>query len=110
MRNPSPYLFAMLIITSLPLSTDIDIAFGIAVKTYLDDFVDVNASPEDKAAKKIKFPEKYIPFAVNWSEDLDVALNFFGAVHDGVKTLGDEIGETDRKAWGDAKKWMEARK
>ncbi|CAG8975384.1 hypothetical protein HYALB_00009525 [Hymenoscyphus albidus] len=96
---------------SLPLSTDIDIAFGIAVKTYLDDFVEVNATAEEKAIKKPKYIDRYLPFAVNWPEDLQVAMNFFDALHAGVKTLeGGEIPEADRKAWDEAGAWLAARK
>lgn len=95
---------------SLPFSTDVDIALGIAVKTYLDDFVKLDASKEDRHADKAKYVAKYLPHSINFAEDLDVAFRFFDAVYAGVKTLGDEIGETDRKAWNDANAYLALRR
>ncbi|KAF4626125.1 hypothetical protein G7Y89_g12037 [Cudoniella acicularis] len=95
---------------SLPFSTDVDIALGIAVKTYLDDFVKLDASKEDREADKAKYVAKYLPHSVNFAEDLDVAFKFFDGVYAGVKTLGDEIGETDRKAWDDANAYLALRR
>ena len=95
---------------SLPFSTDVDIALGIAVKTYLDDFVKVDITSEERAAEKSKYIAKFLPHSVNFIEDLDVAFNFFDAVHAGVKTIGDDIGDGDKKAWDDAKKWLDARR
>lgn len=87
-----------------------DIALGIAVKTYLDDFVKLDASKEDRHADKAKYVAKYLPHSINFAEDLDVAFQFFDAVYAGVKTLGDEIGETDRKAWNDANAYLALRR
>ena len=94
----------------MPFAADVDIALGIAVKTYLDDFVKLEQSESEREAGKHKYIQKFLPHSVKFVEDLDVAFNFFDAVHDGVKTLGDEIGESDRKAWDDAKAWLSARR
>jgi hypothetical protein len=95
---------------NLPFSADVDIALGIAVKTYLDDFVRLNISAEERNADKKTYVTKFLPHSVNFVEDLDVAFKFFDAVHAGVKTIGDDIGDADKKAWDDAKAWLAARR
>jgi hypothetical protein len=95
---------------SLPLLTDIDAGLGIAVKTYLDDFVDLQWTKEERATKKANYGEKFLPHGVNIKEDLDVAFEFFDAVHEGVKTLGDEITAADKRAWDDASAYLELRR
>ncbi|TVY39405.1 Protein MKT1 [Lachnellula subtilissima] len=95
---------------SLPFSADVDIALGIAVKTYLDDFVKLDIPAEKREQNKQEYKEKYLPNSVNFVEDLDVAFKFFDAVYEGVKTLGDEIGEADKQAWDGAKAYLAERR
>jgi hypothetical protein len=83
---------------------------GIAVKTYLDDFLKLEWNPEIREAQKLKYSEQYLPHGVNFVEDLDVAFKFFDAVYEGVKTLSDEISEADKKAWDGAKAYLAKRK
>jgi len=56
------------------------------------------------------YKETYLPQSVDFVSDLDVAFKFFDAVHDGVKTLGDEISEADKKAWDNAKAYLAVRR
>lgn len=110
MSWPSFYCTHKLISDSLQFSEDIDTALGIAVKTYLDDFLKLEWSAEDRETKKAEYVEKYLPHSVNFKEDLDVAFKFFDAVYEGVKTFGDEISEADKNAWNLAKAYLEKRR
>lgn len=80
------------------------------MKTYLDDFVKLDLSSDERNADKVKYSEKFLPHGVDFAGDLDVAFSFFDALYEGVKTLGDEIGETDRKAWDDASAYLTLRR
>lgn len=84
-------------------------ALGIAVKTFLDD-IHPNESAEQKAAKKADFPGKFVPFATNFFEDLDIACDFFGALHTGVKTLTKEISGGDKSVWDKAAVYLQLRR
>jgi hypothetical protein len=90
--------------------TDVDISLGIAVKTYLDDFLKLEWSAKDREANKSQYVDRYLPHSVNFKEDLDVAFNFFNAVYEGVMTLGDELKEEDKAAWKSAKVYLDERK
>jgi hypothetical protein len=65
---------------------------------------------EQRQTDKEKYVEKFLPYSVNFPEDLDVAFSFFDAMYDGVKTLGDEIGDADKKAWDTAKSYLSKRR
>ncbi|KAM0147589.1 hypothetical protein ACHAQE_010219 [Botrytis cinerea] len=96
---------------SLPFDNDIDIAFGIAVKTYLDDCVNPESLKEDKEKRVTRYANQYIPYAINFVEDLDVAFGFFDALYKGVKTLSDsEMKDAEKKTWDDAKAYLDARR
>lgn len=101
----------VLILNSLPFATDINVGLGIAVKTYLDDYLKLDTSTEERAAAKLQYADKYLPNSVNIAEDLDVAFNFFDALYEGVKTLGDkEVSKEDLAAWAGAKEYLAKRK
>jgi hypothetical protein len=95
---------------SLPLGTDINVGLGIAVKTYLDDYVKLDTTPEQRAELKHSYAAKFLPNSVNIAEDLDVAFALFDAICEGVKTLGDEVPQADKKAWEDAKAYLALRR
>ncbi|KAI9640216.1 hypothetical protein NHQ30_011454 [Ciborinia camelliae] len=96
---------------SLPFDTDIDVGFGIAVKTYLDDYIKSDLSKEEKQTMKNSYSSTYLPHAINFVEDLDVAFSFFDALHKGVKTLSDkEMNDAEKKTWDDAKAYLELRR
>ncbi|KAM3088260.1 hypothetical protein ACMFMG_002314 [Clarireedia jacksonii] len=96
---------------SLPFGQDIDVAFGIAVKTYLDDYIKADSSAEEKLKLKNSYSASFVPHAVNFPEDLDVAFAFFDALHAGVKVLGkEELNEAEKKTWDDAGKYLAARR
>ncbi len=95
---------------SLQFSKDIDTGLGIAVKTYLDDFLKLEWTAEDREKNKSEYVNRYLPHSVNFREDLDVAFKFFDAVYEGVKTLKDEIGDADKGAWDAAKSYLEKRR
>ncbi|KAJ4302209.1 hypothetical protein N0V88_002345 [Collariella sp. IMI 366227] len=93
---------------ALPFLHDPDVALGIAVKTYFDDLL-----PNDpqKAQKLEAFPGVYVPYAVAFAEDLEVACDFFEALYAGVKTLdAKEVPAVDRIAWDKAAKYLEVRR
>ncbi|KAI0913327.1 nuclease-like protein [Ustulina deusta] len=94
---------------SLPFLTDTDVALGIAVKTFLDD-IHPNEPAEQKAAKKAEFPGKFVPYATNFYEDLDIACDFFNALHAGVKTLTNELPSGDRSVWDKAGVYLKLRR
>jgi hypothetical protein len=93
----------------LPLGTDINVSMGIAVKTYLDDFVNMELSKEARDAAKPDYGPTYLPKSINIIEDLDVAFDFFAALSKGVQTL-EEIPETDLKKWEAADKYLAERR
>lgn len=99
----------MLTSSSLPFLSDTDVALGIAVKTLLDD-VNPHDSAEVKASKKAEFPSKYVPYATNFFEDLEIAYDFFGAIHAGVRTLEKEISGADRGTWNKAAAYLKVRR
>ena len=94
----------------LPFAADINIGLGIAVKTYLDDYFKVDTPPAEREAMKQGYAEKFLPNSVNIAEDLDVAFDVFNALHEGVKTLDDEISEADKQAWENAKEYLAKRR
>ncbi|EAQ85945.1 hypothetical protein CHGG_07198 [Chaetomium globosum CBS 148.51] len=92
----------------LPFLYDPDVALGIAVKTYLDDLV-----PNDphKSQKLEEFPGVYVPYAVSFTEDFNVACNFFDALHAAVKELKpNDIPAIDRSAWDSAAQYLATRR
>lgn len=92
----------------LPFLYDPDVALGIAVKTYLDDLVPNDPHKEQKLQQ---FPGVYVPYAVSFTEDFDVACNFFDALYAGVKTLNaKDIPAVDRSAWDKAAEYLESRR
>ena len=97
-------------INSLPLGADVNVGLGIAVKTYLDDWLKLDTPPDQRAASKSEYAEKYLPNNVNFEEDLDVAFDFFDALYEGIKTLGGDIPENDKKAWDSAKVYLSKRR
>jgi hypothetical protein len=88
---------------------DTDVGLGIAVKTYLDD-ISANETAEQKATKKAGFTAKFVPFATNFYEDLDIACEFFNALHTGVKTLTNEMSGSDRSVWDKAAIYLRLRR
>ncbi|KAA8568957.1 hypothetical protein MFRU_017g01250 [Monilinia fructicola] len=96
---------------SLPFDTDIDVGFGIAVKTYLDDYIKPDVPKDEKTRMKNAYSSTFLPHAINFVEDLDVAFSFFDALHKGVKTLSDEeMKSEEKKTWDDAKAYLELRR
>ena len=75
----------------------------------LDD-IHPNDSSEQKQAKKADFPGKFVPYATHFFEDLDIACEFFGAIHAGVKTLEKDVSSGDRVAWDKAAAYLKLRR
>ncbi|KAI1342127.1 nuclease-like protein [Xylariaceae sp. FL0016] len=94
---------------TLPFLMDTDVALGIAVKTFLDE-LNPDEPAEQKAKRKEEFPGKFVPFATNFFEDLEIACAFFNALHAGVKTLSREISAGDREAWDKASQYLAIRR
>lgn len=93
---------------SLPFLNDPDIALGIAVKTFLDDD-NVSDSREHRAARAESFPQTYVPFATDFTEDLRKSYGFVNALCTGVSTLDKEIPATDKREWEAAAEYLAAR-
>jgi len=92
----------------LPFLYDPDVALGIAVKTYFDDIL---PNDPNKAQKKAAFPGTYVPYALNFAEDLDIACSFFDAIYAGVQTLdAKDLPAADRAVWDKAAKYLELRR
>ena len=92
----------------LPFLYDPDVALGIAVKTYFDDIL---PNDPNKAQKKAAFPGTYVPYALNFAEDLDIACSFFDAVYAGIQTLdAKDLPVADRAVWDKAAKYLELRR
>lgn len=98
-----------LIFTRLPFLNDPDVALGIAVKTLLDD-IRPEETAEQKETKKKEFPGTYVPYATHFFEDLEIACDFFNALHAGVKTLKNEVSAADRSAWDKAAVYLQLRR
>ncbi len=80
------------------------------MKTYFDD-INPSDSAELKAQKKERFPSTYLPFAINFAEDLDVFYAFFGALYTGIKAIAKEdLPAADRIVWDKTVKYLELRK
>ncbi|KAI0198994.1 nuclease-like protein [Astrocystis sublimbata] len=94
---------------SLPFLTDTDVALGIATKTLLDD-IGPDDTPAQKLAKKKDFPSKFVPFATHFHEDLEIACDFFDALHAGVKTLTSEMSAADKTVWETASAYLQLRR
>lgn len=88
---------------------DTNVGLAIAVKTLLDE-INPNVSEEINITKRAEFPGKFVPFATHFFEDLDIACDFFDALHAGVKTLTDEIPSGDRSVWDKAAAYLKLRR
>ncbi|KAK7757189.1 hypothetical protein SLS62_000738 [Diatrype stigma] len=82
---------------------------GPLIKTLLDD-INPSDSAEVKATKKAEFPGKFVPYATHFFEDLDIACEFFGALHAGIKTLEKEVPVADRAVWDKAAAYLKVRR
>jgi hypothetical protein len=96
----------LLILCSLPFGKDVDIGLGIAVKTYLDDYARAGTTKEEKKTAKESYVTQQLPKSVDFAGDLEIAFNFFDAIHRGVKTLGSEIPANDLAIWEGAGKYL----
>lgn len=94
----------------LPFLSDPDVALGIAVKTYFDE-VGAKTSAEVKDEKKKSFPSLYMPHALAFEEDLEIACNFFDAIYAGVKLLDSSaMPPSKRQAWDKAAEYLALRR
>lgn len=94
----------------LPFLNDPDVALGIAVKTYFDDITPKDP-PTTKAAKKQAFPGHFVPYALAFPEDLEIACSFFDALYAGVQMLdATEIPAADRITWDKAAEYLALRR
>jgi hypothetical protein len=93
----------------LPFLNEPDIALGIAVKTFVDELSPTD-TPEQKKDKIDKFPEKYVPYATHFSEDLEICYNFVEAMYTGVKSLDKELPTVDKTARDKAYQFLKQRR
>jgi hypothetical protein len=94
----------------LPFLEHPDVALGIGVKTYFDE-VSLDLSKEDREVKLQEFPQHYLPYAIDFPGDLRIACAFFDAIYAGLKTLdAQHLPLTERTAWDNAAKYLEARR
>jgi hypothetical protein len=87
---------------------DTDVGLGIAVKTLLDD-INPADSAETKQKKLDEFPSKFVPFATDFTKDLNMACAFFRALVTGIEVLREQIPSADRQTWQHAAKYLEER-
>ncbi|KFY28094.1 hypothetical protein V493_03100 [Pseudogymnoascus sp. VKM F-4281 (FW-2241)] len=80
---------------SLLFGEDISIAFGITVKTYLDEQHQGHSSEELKAREKSRYEKWPIAHAEDILGDLELAFKFFDALHAGIKSLGTKVSDQD---------------
>lgn len=80
------------------------------MKTYLDDYFKVETPQAERKTIRQGYATKFLPNSVNIAEDLDVAFDFFNALHEGVSSLGDEVPAADKTAWDNAKEYLAKRR
>ncbi|TLS28392.1 hypothetical protein PpBr36_02120 [Pyricularia pennisetigena] len=94
----------------LPFTQNPDIAFGIAVKTLLDE-VQVGEPPEVRRQRMETFPAEYVPHSTDFEEDMGIFYAFFEAIAGALKTLPDkELSAAAKGTWETATKYLELRK
>ncbi|KFY38709.1 hypothetical protein V494_04251 [Pseudogymnoascus sp. VKM F-4513 (FW-928)] len=93
---------------SLLFGEDISIAFGITVKTYLDEQHQGHSSAELKAREKSRYEKWPIAHAEDILGDLELAFKFFDALHAGIKALGSKVEDQD--VWESAAKYLAERR
>lgn len=93
---------------SLLFGEDISIAFGITVKTYLDEQHQGHSSAELKAREKSRYEKWPIAHAEDILGDLELAFKFFDSLHAGVKSLGAKVEDQD--VWESAAKYLAERR
>jgi hypothetical protein len=101
-------IFTYTNLASLPFGEDISIAFGITVKTYLDEQHQAPSDAESKENEKARYEKWPIAHAENILGDLDLAFKFFDALYAGVKVLGSKVEDTD--VWASAAKYLDERR
>jgi len=82
---------------------------AIAVKTLLDD-LPLNESAEERKARLVGFPTKFVPYATHFVEDLEICYAFFDALHAAVKSLDKEVSATEKAAWDSASNYLQPRR
>ena len=82
---------------------------GIAVKTLMDDVV-VDESPQVRTQRKKEFPGKFVPYATNFDEDLEICFGFFDALIVGVQSLDKEMTPSDKSSWEKAAGYLSLRR
>lgn len=94
----------------LPFLNDPDIAFGIAVKTLLDEVI-VGESAADRRQRIEEFPPNFMPHAVHFNEDLEIFYSFFEALAGGVRSLTEkELPAADKARWEKAAQYLRQRR
>jgi hypothetical protein len=95
----------------LPFLDDPHVALGIGVKTYFDDTDLPGYTREQKEEKKKAFVTPFLPYALNFAGDLDIACSFFDAIYAGVKTLdAPEMTPKQREEWDKAAQYLQIRR
>jgi hypothetical protein len=80
------------------------------VRTYLDDYATINASPEQQQQTKAQYVQEQLPNSVDFAGDLEIAFNFFEALNAGVKELENEIPKEEQAVWAGASKYLNERR
>lgn len=93
----------------LPFLSDPDVALGIAVKTFLDE-APASDTPAMRRNRANEFPQKFVPYAIDFVGDLEICFKFVEALYTGVKTLDPkEMPVIDRNTWEKTHKYLESR-
>ncbi|KAG6029643.1 hypothetical protein E4U41_000296 [Claviceps citrina] len=93
----------------LPFLQEPDIGLGIAIRTFFDE--DEVSDSREKRAKRLEvFPETFVPFAEELTEDFRVCVDFFSAINQGIQTLAaNELPKADKMAWAKAQAYLDCR-
>lgn len=78
-------------------------AMGVAIRTYLDQ----KANEENEYRDVETISVNYFPKATNFEEDINIFVEFFGALVKGIKTL-DQKDLDNKDVWAKADEYLRA--
>lgn len=93
----------------IPFLQEPDIGMGIAIWTFLDED-DASHSKEERAKRLADFPPNFLPHAEALTEDVQICMEFFNALNQGLQTLDNkELPAATKKVWATAQTYLDAR-
>lgn len=93
----------------IPFLQEPDIGMGIAAWTFYDED-DAGQTKAERAKRLAEFPTTFLPHAEALAEDMQICVDFFGSVNQGLQTLdNNEFPAESKAAWTAAQKYLDAR-